>query len=306
MKYILILLALFSFNGFGLAQKIKITEPVHFLALGDSYTIGQSVGINDRWPSQFADRLTKKDFNVKEVMIIAQTGWRTDDLNNAINQQQPLTGYNLVSLLIGVNNQYQGGSIQKYATEFEDLLKTAINLSGNIPQHVFVISIPDYAYTPFGKGNINISNQIDQFNAVNRDITNNYNVKYINITPISRNGLEQPDLVASDGLHPSGKMYELWVDEIMKSVEKELGINDEIKSENAFSYTLMQKQLIIKSKEKLTELHLYNAAGKTVRAERLTSSYENTINLEGLPSGMYFLLLRNNSNAVFKSKIVVH
>ncbi len=306
MKYIIILLALFAFNSIGIAQKIKITEPVHFLALGDSYTIGQSVNISDRWPIQFADRLTTKGFNIQETKIIAQTGWRTDDLKNAINQQQPLTGYNLVSLLIGVNNQYQGGSIEKYTTEFEDLLKTAINLAGNIPQHVFVLSIPDYAYTPFGNGNVNISNQIDQFNAVNNDITENYNVKYINITPISRYGVMQPNLVASDGLHPSGKMYELWVDEIMKNVEKELGINDEIKSEDAINYTLMQKQLSIKSKEKLTEILIYNAAGNMVHAERLSGFNENKINLNGLPPGMYFILLRNNSKVIFKSKIVVN
>ncbi len=305
MEYILMFLALLAFNGIGLAQKIEITEPVHFLALGDSYTIGQSVNINDRWPSQFADRLIQKGINIQEVKIIAQTGWRTDDLKNAINQQHPLTGYNLVSLLIGVNNQFQGGSIQTYATEFEDLLKTAISLAGNKPQHVFVLSIPDYAYTPSGNGNINISNQIDQYNVVNKDITENNNVKYVYITPISRNGLMQHYLVASDGLHPSGKMYELWVDEIMKSVEKELGINDVFITEDTVSYTLMQKQLRIKSKEKLTKLFIYNAVGKAVHAESLTSSLENTINLYGLPSGMYFLLLRNNSKVVFTTKIIL-
>lgn len=206
---ILLLSFIFLLKLQAYSQKISIGEPVHFLALGDSYTIGQSVSTSERWPNQLVSELSSQGFNVAELRIIAQTGWRTDNLQSAISQLLPLTGYNLVSLLIGVNNQFQGGSIQTYTQQFDDLLQQAIWLAGNDPRHVFVLSIPDYAYTPFGGGNSAISAAIDEFNSVNRFITETYNVRYIDITPISRKGLEDPSLVAIDGLHPSGKMYGL-------------------------------------------------------------------------------------------------
>ena len=304
MRFSLLALLLFIFFNSGVAQKIKIWDPVHFLALGDSYTIGQSVASSECWPNQFAFALSYQGYNVEETKIIAQTGWRTDNLKLAISQQQPLTGYNLVSLLIGVNNQYQGGSIQKYAIEYEDLLKTAIALAGNSPEHVFVLSIPDYAYTPFGKGDPNISNQIDQFNSVNRQITENYHVKYIDITPISRNGLIQPDLVASDGLHPSGKMYALWVQEILKSVEKELGINEEFSGKDDFRYILSQRQLTIKS-SKEAELFIYNLNGKIVQSQVLNTGSETMINLSILPAGMYFLGFYKQGKVLYRTKIIL-
>ncbi|MDO9256801.1 MAG: GDSL-type esterase/lipase family protein [Bacteroidales bacterium] len=304
MRFGLLTLLLFTFLNNSNAQKIKIWETVHFLALGDSYTIGQSVAANECWPNQFVFALSYQGYNVEETKIIAQTGWRTDNLKLAISQQQSLTGYNLVSLLIGVNNQYQGGSIQDYATEFEELLKAAIALAGNLPEHVFVLSIPDYAYTPFGKGDLNISTQIDQFNAFNRQITENYRVKYIDITPISRNGLIMTDLVASDGLHPSGKMYALWVQEILKSVEKELGINEELSGKDDFRYILSQRQLTIKS-PKEAELFIYNPNGKIVHSQFLQTGIESTINLSGLPAGMYFLGFYKQRKVLYRTKIIL-
>jgi len=304
MRFNLLAIILFTFLNIGVAQNIKISEPVHFLALGDSYTIGQSVAGNECWPNQFTYALSYQGYNVEETKIIAQTGWRTDNLKLAISQQQPLTGYNLVSLLIGVNNQYQGGSIQIYATEFEELLKIAIALAGNSPEHVFVLSIPDYAYTPFGKGDQTISTQIDQFNAVNKHITENYHVKYVDITPISRNGLIQPELVASDGLHPSGKMYALWVQEILKSVEKELGINEDLSGKNGFRYTLMQRQLTINSPNE-AELFIYNQNGKIEQNQVLNVGAETRINLNGLAAGMYFLIFYNQGKVLYRTKIVL-
>lgn len=214
MRYLILLFLLAFIQKSAEAQKIRIQDPVHFLALGDSYTIGQSVSIYDRWPNLLSTELTKLGYTVAEVKFIAQTGWRTDNLKNAIEQQQPLSGYNLVSILIGVNNQYQGGSTVAYYSEFENLLKTALLLATGKTEHVFVLSIPDYAYTPYGGGSADISNQIDEFNSINKAITQSYNVNYIDITPISRMGLLQQELVASDGLHPSGIMYGLWVEEI--------------------------------------------------------------------------------------------
>jgi len=305
MRYIFVIFILVIFFESGIAQKIKISEPVHFLALGDSYTIGQSVEISESWPRQFAFALSYKGFNVQETKIIAQTGWRTDNLASEIIRQQPLTGYNLVSLLIGVNNQYQGGNINTYATEFEELLKTAIVLAGNSPEHVFVLSIPDYAYTPFGKGNSVISSQIDQFNAVNRQITEKYNVKYVDITPVSRNGLKQPELVASDGLHPSGKMYALWVEEIMKNIEKELGLNEQSVELESISFAISHRQLSIKSEKEEADLVIYNTNGSRVQKALVSKNRETNINLSELPAGIYFIQLRNKSKVIFNRKIVL-
>lgn len=305
MKVLTLIFILFScFSGI-FAQKIRISEPVRLLALGDSYTIGQSVGANERWPAQLANALSLKGYNVAEVKYIAQTGWRTDDLAKAISNQQPLTGYNLVSLLIGVNNQYQGGSTQTYTPQFDDLLRTAIQLAGNQPEHVLVLSIPDYAYTPYGKGNMNISNQIDQFNVVNRVIAQNYQVAYIDITPISRLGLAQPYLVASDGLHPSGAMYALWVDEIMKKIETQLGVDD-VKDKNEFGYSLLQKQLTVYHPARASELFIYNSGGQQVINKNSVTGIESTINMANLPPGMYFLVLRSGGRLIYRTKMILN
>lgn len=194
-------------------------EPRSYLALGDSYTIGESVAENERWPVQLAKALTEKGTAVATPRIIAVTGWRTDNLKNGINIAQIKDKYDLVSLLIGVNNQYQGKSAEDYAVEYEDLLKTAIQLAGGDKSNVFVVSIPDYGYTPFGAPNQEkISKELDEFNAINKRITDAYGITYINITDISRKGLEDPELVAEDTLHPSGKQYTLWVKRILESL----------------------------------------------------------------------------------------
>jgi lysophospholipase L1-like esterase len=186
-----------------------------YLALGDSYTIGESVAENERWPHQLAQRL-----NIPTPKIIATTGWRTDELKGAINSAGLKNEYDLVSLLIGVNNQYQGKSAAQYEIEFEDLLKTAIQLAKGKSKNVFVVSIPDYGYTPFGKPKQEtITPQIDEFNQINKRIADKYKIVYFNITDISRKGLDDPTLVAGDGLHPSGKMYTLWVAEIVKGLQ---------------------------------------------------------------------------------------
>lgn len=200
-------------------QSLSKSTPVKFLALGDSYTIGESVAELQRWPIQLKNRLSERGFTCLRPKIIAVTGWRTDDLINALEAHQPDSDYNLVSLLIGVNNQYQGKSIEAYARDFETLLKSAIAYAGGNAASVFVLSIPDYGYTPFGKDKRpEISAQIDAFNAVNKSVTENFAVTYIDITDISRNGLTDPELIAEDRLHPSGKMYARWVDRIAEEM----------------------------------------------------------------------------------------
>lgn len=195
--------------------------PLRYLALGDSYTIGESVSENERWPVQLAKALTEKGTPVDTPKIIAVTGWRTDNLKNGINIAQLKGSYDMVSLLIGVNNQYQGKPADQYAIEFEDLLKEAIRFAGGKKEKVFVVSIPDYGYTPFGESKQeSITQALDEFNAINHRITAENGVAYFNITDISRHGLEDPALVAKDGLHPSGKQYTLWVDRILEGLNK--------------------------------------------------------------------------------------
>jgi lysophospholipase L1-like esterase len=215
-----LIVILFLFSAQSMAQKLIVEEEVKFLALGDSYTIGESVLLRSRWPVQLTDSLNKLGVDCHEPRIIAKTGWRTDNLKAAIVRAKLKPEYNLVSLLIGVNNYYQGKTAESYAPEFEELLKIAIDLAAGVKSNVFVLSIPDYGYTPFGKDNQEgISAGIDAFNAVNKSITEKLGVRYIPITDISRKGLAEPDLVASDGLHPSEKMYAEWVARILTDVK---------------------------------------------------------------------------------------
>ena len=196
-------------------------KDVSFLALGDSYTIGESVSEQERWPNQLADSLRAHGMKISRPTLVATTGWRTDDLKNAIAKASLKNEYGLVSLLIGVNNQYQGKPLAQYAVEFEDLLRTAIALAQGKKENVFVVSIPDYGFTPFGKEKqTTITAAIDQFNATNRQIAERLGITYFFITDITRRALTQPDLVAADGLHPSGKMYSLWVERMVKGLVK--------------------------------------------------------------------------------------
>lgn len=305
MRYFILLFLLAFLLESAEAQKIKIQDSVHFLTLGDSYTIGQSVSMNDRWPAQLASELAIRGYKVPEVKYIAQTGWRTDNLKNAIEQQQPLSGYNLVSLLIGVNNQYQGGSTATYYTEFEDLLKTALVLTSNKPEHVFVLSIPDYAYTPYGGGSSVISNQIDEFNSINKIITESYNIKYIDITPLSRMGLLQPELVALDGLHPSGIMYGKWVQEILKSIEKELDVKVEPIANPGLTYTIEQRQLTVKSSTQKGSVLIFNSSGQIIHKGQVSANSGLTFNMGGLAAGLYVLIVENEKNRLLKAKFIL-
>ena len=195
-------------------------ETVSYLALGDSYTIGASVAESERFPVLLANELEEEGVAIQEPEIIAVTGWTTGDLKRGIAQANiEDKEYDLVSLLIGVNNQYQGRSLEEYREEFRELLLQSIDLANGNKEKVFVISIPDYRYTPFGAASRErISGEIDAFNAANKEIATSLGVTYFNITPISRKGLSDPSLVAADGLHPSGKMYQQWVDLMLEEV----------------------------------------------------------------------------------------
>jgi lysophospholipase L1-like esterase len=192
---------------------------IRYLALGDSYTIGHSVLENERFPNQLAASLAKESIQIAHLRNIARTGWTTDELKTGITAAAIADStYDMVSLLIGVNNQYRGRSIEVYKTEFTELLNQAVKFAGGKKSRVVVVSIPDYAFTPFGGGSTRISTEIDNFNAANEQITKANGIAYVNITPISREGIKDPLLVASDGLHPSGKQYGRWVSAMMPTV----------------------------------------------------------------------------------------
>ncbi len=195
-----------------------------FLALGDSYTIGESVSENKRWPVQLTDSLQNRGITMDVPDIIAKTGWTTADLQAAIEKENPRTNYDLVSLLIGVNNQYQELDFEQFENEFEELLKQTISFANDSPEHVFVVSIPDYGVTSFGqdKNPDQIKEELDQYNETAQDISEEYDVTFINITPISEDAENNPELTAQDGLHPSGKMYQKWVSEMLPNVLSKL------------------------------------------------------------------------------------
>lgn len=197
-----------------LLQPSISVDTIHktFLALGDSYTIGQSVAESERFPVQTVKLLRQQNIGIANPDIIAVTGWTTGNLLNSLNSNPPQNNYSIVTLLIGVNNQYQGRPLNEYKTEFTELLHRAISYAGNNRKHVFVISIPDYSVTPFAQGydTAKIAKEIDAFNAANKAITLNEGVYYVDITPISRNVKNDPSLVAGDGLHPSGEQYKKW------------------------------------------------------------------------------------------------
>lgn len=188
---------------------------ISYLALGDSYTIGQGVEENERFPVQLAKRLNEDGVNVGNPTIIARTGWTTDELARGIEDANLTETYDLVTLLIGVNNQYRGRDTAEYRRTFRELLNKAVGFANGIEKRVIVISIPDYGVTPFGISNAErIGADIDIFNTINREETELKKANYVYITSISRAAKDDPSLIAKDGLHPSGKMYSFWVDAI--------------------------------------------------------------------------------------------
>jgi lysophospholipase L1-like esterase len=198
---------------------------VRILALGDSYTIGEGVAAEDRWPMQLAAVLRARGFRVGEPTIIAKTGWTTDELVAAIDKAEPIGTYDLVTLLVGVNNQYRNRSVDEYRLQFRALLARAIGFAGGHPGRVVVISIPDWGVTPFaaGRDRSRIASEIDTFNAANRDESGRAGTRYVDVTRISRRAADEPDLVVADRLHPSGCMYAEWVRAMLSVVVAALG-----------------------------------------------------------------------------------
>lgn len=192
-----------------------MTRPLRYLALGDSYTIGEAVAHDEAFPHQLGARLRAEGFGLAPPEIIARTGWTTDELRAALDAHLPQETYDLVTLLIGVNNQYRGRDAENYRVEFAELLERAIAYAGNAPARVIVLSIPDWGVTPFARGRQNVSAEIDAFNAINRAETLARGARYLEITHASRRAQHDASLLASDELHPSAKMYGEWAREIL-------------------------------------------------------------------------------------------
>lgn len=218
LRYIFLFLSFYLIN----MTETAAQKTLSYLALGDSYTIGESLPLKDNFPHQTVALLCKKRIHMADPEIIAKTGWTTDELMEAITNRSLKSKYDYVSLLIGVNNQYRGRDIATYQKDFEQLLLQAIQFAGGKHQHVFVLSIPDWGATPFAEGRDRkkIEREIDQFNAANLRIAQQYKVHYLEITTGTREAKQDLSLIAEDKLHPSKKEYARWAEKLSRAIEQ--------------------------------------------------------------------------------------
>ncbi|MBD0366111.1 MAG: SGNH/GDSL hydrolase family protein [Flavisolibacter sp.] len=187
-----------------------------YLALGDSYTIGEGVTLYHSFPYQVVQILRRSNYHFSAPEIMAQTGWTSDELMASLDTYHFLPKYDIVSLLIGVNNQYRGRLLEEYKLDFENLLKKSIHLAGSKKENVLVLSIPDYSTTPLrqGKDPDKIAKEIDLFNSLNKAISVQYKVPYIDVTSIGRLEKKDETYLSADNLHPSKKEYTLWAEKV--------------------------------------------------------------------------------------------
>jgi lysophospholipase L1-like esterase len=195
-----------------------------YLALGDSYTIGEQVPMAENFPNQTVNLLKEAHIEVARPVIIATTGWTTDELAASIRELNLHETFSFVSLLIGVNNQYRGREINNYKEEFTELINQSIAFAGGRAQHVFVLSIPDWGATPFaaGKDRGEIEKEIDNYNAANKQIAEAYKCQYVEITDSTRKNAHTEGYLAADGLHPSAKEYRIWAERLADEITKTL------------------------------------------------------------------------------------
>ncbi|HEX6749754.1 MAG TPA: SGNH/GDSL hydrolase family protein [Longimicrobium sp.] len=200
----------------------RVSEGMRYLALGDSYTIGEGVAPEERWPARLAVMLRERGLDVADPVIIATTGWTTDELDAGIGAAAPKGPYALVSLLIGVNNQYRGRPADEYREQFTALLRRAIGFAGGDASRVVVVSIPDWGVTPFAEGRdrAQVAREIDAFNAINRDVARELGARWVDVAPSSRRA---PAAVVADGLHPSGEQYREWAALVLPEALAALG-----------------------------------------------------------------------------------
>ncbi|MFZ9848247.1 MAG: GDSL-type esterase/lipase family protein, partial [Flavobacteriales bacterium] len=266
---------------------------------------GQSVAVKERWPVQLKDSLIAKGVQVDTLQIIATTGWRTDNLINGINSADPDSNFNLVSILIGVNNFYQGTPIVNYVPDLKTIIDRAIALTKNDTDAVFLVSIPDYAYTPFGKGLPSISAGIDLYNHLMDSIAQTYGINYFYITNITREGLNEPALVANDDLHPSGKAYTFFVDTILNSiVVKESNKVNEIAKPLDFNVTVLNDRVEVNMLADIdvTQIDLYDMGGKLLCSQKFFNTSKNYTVLVDIPEASIIVVLKNKQGIIAKKK----
>jgi lysophospholipase L1-like esterase len=193
-----------------------------YLALGDSYTIGEQVHMEENFPHQTVALLRKQQMDVAAPVIIAKTGWTTDELAQSIREHNITDKFTFVSLLIGVNNQYRGRDVENYKQEFTQLLDNAIAYANGLPDNVFILSIPDWGVTPFAEGRDRqkVAQEIDAYNAACKEIAEARKCHYIDITPSTRQNGQNLDFLAADGLHPGPKEYAVWAGRLAEEVSK--------------------------------------------------------------------------------------
>lgn len=285
---------LFPFSSF--SQQVTIEGELSMLALGDSYTIGESVEVNERWPHQLIKELKRLGVSSEFPDYIATTGWTTRNLLDGIQTKLPEDKeYNLVSILIGVNNQYQRKDIGIYEPELRSIIDIALEVVDQDKSKVMILSIPDYAYTPFGNGNSIISEEIDAYNAIKKRVAAEYGIAYIYITDISRMGLNSPSLVAADGLHPSKEQYALWVQTIIPRLNLPQSLSAKERIQNNESLKLYpnpaRSHLFIDTVLDIDRIHIFNPMGQML----MDLGVENLparIDISRLEKGAYTLCAR--------------
>lgn len=196
----------------------------NYLALGDSYTIGEGVLLYQNFPYQAVQMLRNAGYDFQAPEIIAKTGWTTDELEEAVKHYRFLPKYDFVTLLVGVNNQYRSREAIEYKQQFETLLQKAIGLANGKKDHVIIVSIPDYSVTPFAANSDRekVAREIDSFNGINKALSIQYKVQYVEITEGSRDASNDPSLLAADGLHPSQKEYAKWAAKVAEMITSQL------------------------------------------------------------------------------------
>ncbi len=293
-RYHLVLFILLYFP----AKSEFVQDTIRFIALGDSYTIGQSIDKSDRWPNQFIDSLFELGFDIEKNDILATTGWTTGKLLQALNDSDLIQDYNLVSILIGVNNFYQNQPVGTFRLELSKIIDFALTLTNQDTSALFLMTIPDYGYTPFGESQKDvISENTNLYNQIKDSTAKEYGIRLVNITPISRNGIIDPDLVANDGLHPSEKQYRLWVNMVIEKL-----INDfDTKTEgvkNKMDYTLSQNGKEFKLSSTVEVFcEVYDLSGRRIK-------YFNSNKKFNLSSGVFLLRITIESQTYFHKVIV--
>lgn len=310
MKKLAILFALSMLHFASSAQQINVDQEVSMLALGDSYTIGQGVETSGRWPHQFMDELRNLGVNGLYPDYIATTGWTTKRLIQAVKYRiDDDKAYNLVSILIGVNDQYQGIPIAAYEPDLRTLIDLALAVVDQDTSSVFILSIPDYAYTPFGGGNADISEEIDAYNNIKRRVAGEYQIPFVDITPISREGLGNTSLVASDGLHPSEIQYKRWVEALIPRVRIRQTLTSdkqwELSEPGLRVYPNPARSTVyIDADENISRVRLYHTTGSLV-SDQEVKALPAQVDLSGFAPGIFTLRIQFENNEIITRTILL-